>query len=479
MPELQQELHHLSIHEAGHLLSTRQLSPVELTRAYLERIEAVDPAVRAYVAVLADAALAQARTAEAEILAGRYRGLLHGIPVAFKDLIDIQGVRTTAQSRVMEHRVADADASVVLRLREAGAVLLGKLAMGEFALGDMNSLFGPTHNPWNLDYGTGGSSSGCGAAIAAGLCMGALGTDSGGSIRGPAALCGIVGLKPTYGRVSRHGVVPLSWSLDHCGPMTWTVEDAAIMLQVIAGYDAKDPTSVQAPVPVYPDLLDQDLQGLKIGVPRHYFFAGDAGVGAETQDVVNVALAELEGLGASLVEVHIPTLEHAVTANTIIMLSEGFAYHKDNLAVKPEMFGDTVRSRLYLGSLFSVSDYLQAQRVRSKLRFEFAQMFQRVDVIAGPTKGRPAAPLSAEGADALAVMGRPSFCSPFDQTGLPALSIPCGFNKDGLPIGLQVAGKPFDEALVLRVGHAYQEQARWHERRPLPPSGREGLGSPC
>ena len=469
MGEEQRKLYHLSIHEAGRLIASRQLSPVELTRAFLDRIETVDTALKSYVTVLPDAALEQARVAEAEVMRGRYRGRLHGIPVAFKDLFDTKGVRTTAQSRVMEHRVPETDATAVLRLREAGTVLLGKLAMGEFALGGMkNGLFGEARNPWNVDYATGGSSSGSGAAVAAGLCMGSLGSDSGGSIRGPASLCGIVGLKPTYGRVSRYGVIPLSWSLDHCGPMTWTVEDAAIMLQAIAGHDPKDPASSEEPVPDYPDLLEEDVRGLTIGVPRHYFFDSSAGVEPETREAVNTALTQLEGLGARLEEVHIPTLEHAVTANTIMMLSEGFAYHRANLIAQPEAFGDTVRNRLYLGSLFSASDYLQAQRVRSKLRREFASTFRQVDVIAGPTKGKPAAPSSGEGADSIGVMGRPSFTSPFDQTGLPAISVPCGFNQAGLPIGLQIAGKPFDEVTVLRVAYTYQQHARWSERRPIP-----------
>ncbi len=468
MGETQKALYHLSIKEAGGLIESRQLSPVELTRAFLDRIGTVDEELSSYVTVLPDAALEQARVAEAEVMGGRYRGPLHGIPVAFKDLFDTKGVRTTAQSRVMEHRVPDTDATAALRLREAGTVLLGKLAMGEFAIGGMKSLFGQARNPWNVDYATGGSSSGSGAAVAAGLCMGALGSDSGGSIRGPSALCGIVGLKPTYGRVSRYGVIPLSWSLDHCGPMTWTVEDAAIMLQTIAGHDPKDPSSSEEPVPDYPGLLDRDVKGLTIGVPRHYLLDSNAGVEPETWASVETALAQMEGLGAHLEEVHIPSLEHAVTANTIIMLSEGFAYHRANLITQPEAFGDAVRIRMYLGSLFSVSDYLQAQRVRSKLKREFASAFRRVDTIAGPTKGKPAGLLSAEGADSIGVMGRPSFTSPFDQTGLPAISVPCGFTQAGLPIGMQIIGKPFDEITVLNVAHTYQQHARWYERRPIP-----------
>ena len=264
MGEEQRKLYHLSIHEAGRLIASRQLSPVELTRAFLDRIGTVDAALRSYVTVLPDTALEQAREAEAEVMRGRYRGRLHGIPVAFKDLFDTKGVRTTAQSRVMEHRVPDTDATAALRLREAGTVLLGKLAMGEFAIGGMKSLFGQARNPWNLDYATGGSSSGSGAAVAAGLCMGSLGSDSGGSIRGPSSLCGIVGLKPTWGRVSRAGAFALSDSLDHIGPMKRSAADAAVMLGIIAGRDPKDPTSLAAPVPDYLADLDAGIAGLRI-----------------------------------------------------------------------------------------------------------------------------------------------------------------------------------------------------------------------
>ena len=277
-----------------------------------------------------------------------------------------------------------------------------------------------------------------------------------------------MGLKPTYGRVSRYGVVPLSWSLDHCGPMTWTVEDAAIMLHAIAGLDPNDPTTSPVPVPDYPGLLGTDVKGLVIGIPRHYLVASDAGAEPETRDAVEAALTVLEGLGARLEEVHVPALEHAVTANTIMMLSEGFAFHRANLVAQPELYGDTVRKRFYLGCLFSVDDYLQAQRVRNRLRREFANVLRKVDVIAGPTKGAPASPVSSELADSISLIGRPSFTAPFNQTGLPAISVPCGFSQAGLPIGLQIAGKPFDEATVLGVAHTYQVHARWHDRRPIP-----------
>ena len=320
----QSELCYLSIHEASARIESRQLSPVELTRAFLERIEQLDGTLQAYITVLAEPALTAARAAEAEILRGDYRGPLHGIPIALKDLYDTKGVRTTASSRVMAERVPAEDATTTARLAAAGSILLGKLAMHEFALGgpDPTCGFPLARNPWNLDYIPGGSSSGSGATVAAGLCMGALGSCTGGSIRGPAAYCSIVGLKATYGRVSRYGVVPLSWTLDHCGPMTWTVEDTAHMLQAIAGYDPKDPTSSRAPVPDYAAALREDVKGLTIGVPRDFFFADDPRIDREILQGVETALGVFEAMGARVEDVTIPMLHYAAAAQPVIMLSE-------------------------------------------------------------------------------------------------------------------------------------------------------------
>ena len=464
MTESQNELCFLTIHQASRLIQSRELSPLELTSAFLERIEAVDGRLKSYVTLLAESALANARTAEAEVVRGEYRGPLHGIPIALKDLYDTKGVRTTAQSKVLETRVPGEDATTTRKLREAGAVLLGKLAMHEFALGGpQTSLFDQARNPWSLEHITGGSSSGSGAAVAAGLCMGSLGSDTGGSIRGPASLCGIVGLKPTYGRVSRYGVVPLSWSLDHCGPMTWTVEDSALMLQAIAGPDPRDPTASHAPVPDYSASLGDGIRGLTVGVPRDYFFNPDV-LEPETASVVDKALADLEGLGARILEVNVPSLEYAAIANTVIMLGEAFAYHRSNLQSQPQNFGDIVRLRFYMGGLFTAADYVQAQRARSRVKREFAETLQQVDVIAVPTSARPAATFAAF--DPFSTMLPPSFTAPFNETGMPAISIPCGFNQAGLPIGLQIAGKPFDESAVLGVAYAYQQHAKWYETRP-------------
>lgn len=465
MAESQRELCFLSIVEAARLIQARELSPVELTDAFLKRIELVDPRVKSYVTPMADTAILEARRAESEVMKGNHRGPLHGIPVALKDLYDTAGVRTTGQSKVLEHRVPAEDASTTRLLKESGAVILGKLAMHEFALGGpQTSLFEQACNPWKLDHVTGGSSSGSGAAVAAGLCMGALGSDTGGSIRGPASLCGIVGLKPTYGRVSRYGVLPLSWSLDHCGPMTWTVEDTALILQVIAGYDPMDPTSSTVSVPDYSVSLTDGVKGLTIGLPRHYFFNSDY-VDSETLAAVEKAVADLEGLGARVQEITVPSLEYTSTANTITMIGEAFGYHRKNLIEQPQNFGEAVRLRFYMGSLFSSADYIQAQRARNRAKKEFADILNRVDVIACPTSLNVASPVSD--VNPLTMMRVPSFTAPFNQTGMPAISLPCGFSKSGLPIGLQIAGRPFDEPTVLRAAYTYEQYAHWYEKRPL------------
>ena len=460
------ELHFLTIGEASVLLESGQISPVELTRAFLDRIDALDDTLKCYITILHDDAMADARQAEAEILRGDYRGPMHGIPIALKDLYDTAGIRTTAGSKVMADRVPTEDATTTARLKAAGAVLLGKLAMHEFALGgpDETNGFPLARNPWNLDHIPGGSSSGSGAGIAAGLCMGTLGSCTGGSIRGPAAFCSIAGIKATYGRVSRYGVVPLSWTLDHCGPMTWTVEDSAIMLQVIAGYDSKDPTTSQAPVPDYTASLVEDIEGLRIGVPRHFFFADDPTINKDVLAAVDDALKVMEDLGAHVEEVNVPMLEHAGAAQPVIMLSEAFAYHQNNLRAKPELFGEMVRARFRTGGLFSGGDYVQAQRVRNVLKREFADVLRKVDIVASPTMSNPAPRFDAM--DAMTTSRVPSFTGPYNLTGMPAISVPCGFTSEGLPVGFQIAGKPFDEPTVFRAAYAYEQSARLFEQRP-------------
>ncbi len=459
-------LHYLTIRQAGELIRTRQFSPVELTRACLDRIEATDDRLHSFILLLADEALEQARTAEAQVLSGDYKGPMHGIPFALKDLYDTAGVRTTSGSQVDINRVPTEDATTTARLKEAGGILLGKLAMHEFALGgpDWTTPFEPARNPWNLDHITGGSSSGSGSAVASGQAPGALGSCTGGSIRGPASLCGIVGLKPTYGRVSRFGVVTLSWSQDHAGPMTRTVEDTAFMLQAIAGHDPRDPTSSRAPVPDYSLSLREDIRGVRLGLPRHYFFDNDPRVNPEVVAKVEEAVAALEGLGAHVEEVTLPSLDYVRAANSVIMVSEAFAYHEPNLKTRPQEFGEIVRGRFRIGGLLNASDYLQAQRVRTWARREFADVMKRVDFLVTPTMSQPAA--AFEGYDPLSTARGKSFTAPFNVTGLPAISVPCGFTESGLPIGMQIAGKPFDEPGVIQAAYTYQQHAGWHELKP-------------
>ena len=466
MTTSQTNLYHLTIKEASALLESGQLSPVELTQSFLDRIEATDDRLHSFIIVLKEQALDDARLAEAEIRRGHYKGPLHGIPFALKDLYDTAGITTTSGSKVDIDRVPTEDATTTARLKAAGGILLGKLAMHEFALGgpDFTTPFPPARNPWNLAHITGGSSSGSGAAVASGQAMAALGSCTGGSIRGPASLCGIVGLKATYGRVSRAGVVTLSWSQDHCGPMTWTVEDTAYMMQALAGYDPKDPTTSTAPVPDYSLSLREDIKGLTIGVPRHFFFAPHESVNPEVVATVEKGLKVLEGLGANLQEVTIPSLEYVRAANSVIMLSEAFAYHEKNLQTRPHDFGEMVRARFRIGGLFSASDYVQSQRIRKVVNRECAEVLQKVDVLVTPTMTQPAA--AFEGYDATSNITGRSFTAPFNLTGLPAISVPCGFTASGLPVGMQIAGKPFDEPGVIRAAYAYQQEARWFEQRP-------------
>ncbi len=461
-----QELHYLTIREAADLISAGDLSPVELTQAFLDRIEETDGRLNSYITVLADEALAEARAAEEEIRRGAYRGPLHGIPLAHKDLYDTAGVKTTAGSRLYADRVPAEDSTVIARYREAGAILLGKLSMYEFALGgpDPTTQFALARNPWNLEHIPGGSSSGSGSAVAAGQCMGALGSCTGGSIRGPAAYCGTVGLKATYGRVSRAGVVTLSWSQDHCGPLTWTVEDAALMLQPIAGHDPKDPASATAATADYSEAIREDISGLVVGLPRHFFFDPRPSVDPEVQAVVETAVKELESLGARVEEVTIPSLEYVRSANSIIMLTEAYSFHADDLRNRPGDYGQQARVRFRIGGLLSAADYLQATKIRQAAKREFAQALEKVDVLVSPTMTQPAPPF--QGYDPAATARDPSFTAPYNFTGLPAISVPCGFTQKGLPVGMQIAGKPFAEPEILRVAHTYERHAGWYKRRP-------------
>ena len=451
-------LYYLTIHEARKLIQSRALSPVELTRAVLKRIEAVDGRLHAYLNLMADNALAEARVAEAEILRGDYKGPLHGIPVAVKDQLDVQG----APALIREKRPPESeDSTVVDKFRKAGAVLLGKLAMSSLPI----EIPQPC-NPWDTERITGGSSTGAGAAVAAGLCMGAIGEDTAGSIRNPASLCGIVGLKPTYGRISRHGLAPLSWSLDHCGPMTWVVEDAAHVLQTVAGYDPKDPTSIDAPVPDYSAALRQDIKGMVIGVPRHFIEECRSRTDAEITTSVDKAIGELQRLGARIEEVALPILKLATIANAVIYYNEHYAAHIGDTKTVIRNAATARRARIYLGLLTSAADYIQAQRIRSRIKRECAEVFRKVDLLALPCQLGPAPTFKeVDPLDTLYKHLGPEYHAPFNLAGLSAISIPCGFARN-LPVALQLVGKPFDEPTVLRAAYAYQQHARWYERRP-------------
>lgn len=461
---MQDDLCYLSIGEASRLIRRRELSPLELTRACLERIRRLDGTLNAFITVTGESALAAAREAEAAIARGEYRGALHGIPIAIKDIFATQGVRTTAGSRILADWVPEHDATVVARLRATGAVFLGKVNLHEFAYGvtNVNPHYGPTRNPWDTERIPGGSSGGSGAAVAAGLCLGAIGSDTGGSIRIPSSLCGIVGLKPTYGRVSRHGVVPLSWSLDHVGPMTRTVEDAALMLSAMAGHDAQDAASASEPVPDYPAALMGDIHGLRVGIPRAHFFEG---VDDAVLVCVEEAIRTLGEIGAKVEEISIPSVAQASAAASAILWSEATTYHYLNLKSRPQDYGDDVRVRLEAGLGYLALHYIQAQRVRSLFRQELTGIFQEVDVLATPTTPTAALKIGEAPADR-ARSSLTRFTSPFNLAGLPALSVPCGFTLEGLPVGLQIVGRAFDEVTVLRAGHAYQQHTDWHKRRP-------------
>ena len=455
----------LSVAEAGRLIERRELSPVQLVQAYLERIEAVDRSLNAFVKLLSSQALSSASAAEREISRGRYRGPLHGIPVAVKDIFDVEGIPTTANSHLRRNTVPRFNAASVERLLDSGAILLGKLNTNEFAIGTATDemLFPPVRNPWNLERTTGGSSTGPAAAVAAGLCGAALGTDSGGSIRGPAALCGIVGLKPTYGRASQHGVVPLARSLDHVGPMTRTVEDAAIVLGVITGYDRNDDTTVRDSVADYRSNMHDGVRGTRIGLVRH-FYTADQTCDPEVEAAIDNVAEVLTSLGARIEEVSLSKLQRYHACCMVIILSEAFAYHASDLRERWHEYGSFTRLRLALGGLLSAEDYVQALRIRRELWAEVDHALESVDVLLTAATLSPA-PLSSK-LTKTDPIDSPVLTSPFNVTGHPAVSVPCGFSKDGLPLGAQLVGRAFDETTVLRVASAYEQATSWHMRHP-------------
>jgi aspartyl-tRNA(Asn)/glutamyl-tRNA(Gln) amidotransferase subunit A len=454
-----------TIAEASAALATGEVSPVELVENCLARIEAQDATLHSYVLTLPEAARAAAREAEAALRRGERRGPLHGIPIALKDIYETAGIRTTGHSRIKLDHVPAADATTTRKLAEAGTILLGKLATHEFAMGgpSFDLPFPPARNPWNPACFTGGSSSGSGAAVAAGLALGTLGSDTGGSIRQPSAFCGLAGIKPSYGRVSRAGVLPLSFSLDNCGPMAWTSRDCALLLQAIAGADSGDPASVDLPVPDYVAALGGDLKGMRIGVPRG-FYEADPALHPEVKAGFDASLVVLSDLGARVEEVRLSPLEDYHAACAVILLAEAFAIHEATLKTRWRDYGAYFRRRVMPGALITASDYVQATRLRRSLALEMDAALGTHTVLAFPTSLIP--PPKIEEVPGLAFLERASLTTPANVSGHPALSVCCGFTAAGLPIGLQLVGRRFDEATLLKVGDAYERATPWRQRRP-------------
>jgi aspartyl-tRNA(Asn)/glutamyl-tRNA(Gln) amidotransferase subunit A len=459
-------LTNLSLSEASQLVRSKKVSPVELTQECLSNIERLNPKLNAFISVTADSALAQAQKAEDELQRGRWNGPLHGIPVALKDLVDTAGVRTTAASALFKDRVPTQDAEIVRRLKAGGAVLLGKLNMHEIAYGSSSviSYFGPVRNPWAPDYMAGGSSSGSAVATAARLCYAAIGSDTGGSIRQPAAYCGIVGLKPTYGRVSTRGVIPLAWSLDHLGPMTRTVIDAALTLQVIAGYDPEDTSSTDIPVADYAATLGAKTSSLRIGIPRTHFYEG---LHPEIQAAMDTALSVLGKLTASQHEIEIPAANDTAI---LILKAEAYAYHREYVTKTPELYQAETLKRIRAGAEISTAAYVYGRRQLDQFRRSVPRVFDTVNVLVTPTTPVPPFKISDLLADMDNLRSKEVVTArntrPFNLLGLPTISVPCGFTGAGLPIGMQITGPPGGEATVLRLAYAYERATDWHNRRP-------------
>jgi aspartyl-tRNA(Asn)/glutamyl-tRNA(Gln) amidotransferase subunit A len=455
------ELCTLTLADAAALVRSRNISPVELTQACLERIGKLDSGLNAFITVTRDLALEQARAAEHEIANGRYRGPLQGIPIALKDMIDTAGVRTTAASALFRDRVPTEDATVVQWLKDKGAVLVGKLNLHEFAYGGSGvvSYYGAARNPWSREHITGGSSSGAAAAVAAGMCFAAVGTDTAGSIRLPAALCGLVGLKPSYGLVSARGVIPLSWSYDHVGPMARTVRDTALVLQAIAGYDAGDITSRQFPECDYTAALEQDTRSLRLGIVRQFFFDD---LEAEVAAAINNALQVLETLTARLSDASMP-----IDTDRSVQSAEIFAYHAQFLSDRTDLYQPETLRRIKRGESISATGYILKRNELEHLRRAAADLFSDHDLLITPTSPAVApalAELQAKPDDLRrreVVLLRNT--RPFNVLGLPTISVPCGFSRAGLPIGLQIAGAPGDDARVLQLAQAYEQATEWHK----------------
>jgi aspartyl-tRNA(Asn)/glutamyl-tRNA(Gln) amidotransferase subunit A len=465
-------LTNLSLSEVSQLVRTKKVSPVEVTKECLSRIERLNPKLNAFITVTGESAVAEARQAEAEIQRDDWRGPLHGIPIALKDLVDTAGVRTTAASGLFKHRIPTEDAEVVRRLKAGGAVLLGKLNLHEFAYGGSSAIsyFGAVRNPWETAYCPGGSSGGSAAAVGAGLCYAAIGSDTGGSVREPAGYCGIVGLKPTYGLVSTTGVIPLSWSLDHLGPMTRTAMDAALMLQAIAGYDPQDAASIDVPVPDYSATIAASTSSLRLGIPRSYFYDG---LHSEIQAAMEVALSVLKTVTGSQRDVSPlatdDTYSSVIDPSLTILRAEAYEYHKEYVSKSPELYQEPTLKRIRAGAEITTSAYMQSRRQLDQIRHSVSRFFDSVDLVITPTA--PVPPFSiadlteADSARAKELLMLHN-TRPFNALALPTISVPCGFTLAGLPIGMQITGPPGGEATVLRLAYAYGKVTEWHNRNP-------------
>jgi aspartyl-tRNA(Asn)/glutamyl-tRNA(Gln) amidotransferase subunit A len=482
------ELFRLSISEVIHLLETKEVSAQDVINAVFQRIDAVEDRVKAYVTLTREKALKMAEEAQKEINAGTPGTMLRGIPLAVKDNMCTKGIPTTCSSKMLSNFIPPYESTVTSRLRENGYVLTGKTNMDEFAMGSSteNSGFHVTGNPWNLERIPGGSSGGSASAVAADECIAALGSDTGGSIRQPAALCGVVGMKPTYGRVSRYGLVAFASSLDQIGTLTKNVRDTALLMNAISGHDPRDSTSAPLPVPDFTGVLDKDIQGIKLGIPKEYFIEG---IDKDIESAVYAAIKKLEGLGATPVEVSLPHTEYAIAAYYILATSEA----SSNLArydgvkyglraegrdlmdmylnTRARGFGSEVKRRIMLGTYTLSSGYYEAyykkaQQVRTLIKQDFEDVFRQVDLLVTPTTPTPAFRIGEKTADPLQMYLSDIFTISVNLAGLPAISVPCGFTPDNLPIGLQCIGKHFDEETVLRVAHAYEQSTDWHRRKP-------------
>ncbi len=455
----------LTIAEASRLIAEKKLSPVELTTDCLARVKAYDDTLHAFILLTEERAMADARAAEARVMAGNAKGPLDGIPIGHKDIYNTAGIRTTGHSRLLEHNVPTRDATSVRKWAAAGVVLMGKLSTHEFAMGgpSFDLPWPPARNPWNPEHFTSGSSSGTGAAVASGMILGGTGSDTGGSIRGPAALCGIAGIKPTYGLVSRAGVLPLSFSMDHAGPMAWTVEDCALLLQAMAGYDPADPASADRPVPDFTSDIAKGMKGMRIGFVRH-FFETDNPVSPATLSGIDHALDVFEHLGAEIREVKLSPLAEYHACGWIIISSEAYAIHEPWLKTRFNDYGELFRDRLALGGFIRATDYVQALRRRRTLCQELKAAMADCDILVSASQVSEAPKITD--VPKWGTMEKPSLTMPFNLTGYPAMSVCTGFGSGGLPVSIQLIARPFAEATLFQAGHAYEVAVGTRKRRP-------------